>query len=341
MGSQGIKGLSYRFIHGSTENISRMRNESMATTMGKVYLQCYGSQAQLVVTEQELIKEILNNKDGPFPKNDKQGFVKKLVGDGLLTTKGEKWAKMRKLANYAFHGGSLKGMILAMISSVEMMLERKAFGSSYQKGKDIFEMLRRLALLTSKNTYKLRFPILSCIIEMIKEREEKVTSGEEDSFGGDFLGLLLKAHHDANNSHKISVDDLVDECKTFYFVGQETTNTLLAWTVFLLAIHIDWQEEVRKEVLNLFGHENPNPEGIAKLKTDSGPIFINNLFMATENFGQPAIPDFDGIAEPVAGIVWIDAQEAELEAQKLFGIRGYKAKRVRLQALVLNSRTYE
>ncbi|XP_060669466.1 cytochrome P450 CYP749A22-like isoform X2 [Ziziphus jujuba] len=332
MGLQGIQGPSYGFVYGSTKEALRMRNEAMATPMGlshaifpkvephidfwlnkygKNYLQWYGTRAQLVITEQELIKEIFNNRDGTFSKTDRQGFVKKLLGDGLATTKGEKWAKLRRLANNAFHGESLKGMVPAMISSVEMMLERwksyagkevevfqefrlltsevisrTAFGSNYLRGKDIFEMIMRLALLTTQNVYKLRLPGISkffktgdeiesdmlekkfhnCLIEIIKEREEKVTSGEEDSFGSDFLGLLLKAHHDANDSQRISLDDLVHECKTFYFAGQETTNTLLGWTVFLLAIHTDWQEQVRKEVLNLFGHENPNPDGIAKLK---------------------------------------------------------------------------
>ena len=63
------------------------------------------------------------------------------------------------------------------------------------------------------------------------------------------------------------MDDLVDDCKTFYFAGQETTNTLLAWTVLLLALHADWQEEARKEVLQSFGKQTPNPDDLAKLKT--------------------------------------------------------------------------
>lgn len=104
------------------------------------------------------------------------------------------------------------------------------------------------------------------IIDIIKEREEKVTSGEKDSFGSDFFGLLLKAHHDTNDNQRISLDDLIDEFKTFYSAGQETTNTLLAWTIFLLASHTEWQEKARKEVLNLFGRKNPNTDGIAKLK---------------------------------------------------------------------------
>ena len=102
---------------------------------------------------------------------------------------------------------------------------------------------------------------------MVKKREQKTMTGENDSFGSDFLGLLLKANHEASENQRISVQEIIDECKTFYFAGQETTNTLLSWTVFLLALHTDWQEEARKEVLQLFGKQTPNLDGIGKLKT--------------------------------------------------------------------------
>ena len=92
---------------------------------------------------------------------------------------------------------------------------------------------------------------------------------KEDQFGCDFIGLLLKAHHSADERSKISVDDIIDQCRQFYFAGQETTNGLLAWTVFLLAMHPDWQEKARKEVIQIFGKQNPNPDGISKLKTVS------------------------------------------------------------------------
>jgi PHYB activation tagged suppressor 1 len=108
------------------------------------------------------------------------------------------------------------------------------------------------------------------IVEIVKKREVQAMtmSGEEDRFGDDFIGLLLKARHNPDVNQRITVDDLVDECKTFYFAGQETTNTLLAWTIFLLALHPDWQEEARKEVLQLFGKRStPNSDGLAKLKT--------------------------------------------------------------------------
>lgn len=106
-----------------------------------------------------------------------------------------------------------------------------------------------------------------CFMEIIKAREEKFRNGETEGYGNDFLGLLVKAKNDPETSQSISVEDIVDECKTFYFAGHETTNVLLAWTMFLLALHKEWQEEARNEVLKVFGGNNPTLEGLPKLRT--------------------------------------------------------------------------
>ncbi|XP_028959663.2 cytochrome P450 CYP749A22-like isoform X1 [Malus domestica] len=354
MKAQGIKGPPYRLIHGNTKEISDMKKEVMrrpknlshdifsvvvphihswSQIYGKNYLQWHGSLAQLVITEPELCKEIMSNKDKAYPKRDPTTFVKKLLGDGLVTTtESEKWGKLRKLATHAFHGECLKIMFPDMVASAETMLERwrnneekeiemfeefrlftsevisrTAFGSSYLEGQNIFEMLMKLAFLVSKNALTVGIPgiskffktsdeieadklvkgVYASIMDIANKRQKTVISGEEASFGSDFFGLLLKAHHDASDDQRISVDDLVDECKTFYFAGQETTNTSLGWTVFLLALHTNWQDEARKEVIELFGKQAPNLDGIAKMKTMS--MILNEslrLYPPVASFGR-------------------------------------------------------
>ncbi|TQD71894.1 hypothetical protein C1H46_042566 [Malus baccata] len=205
MKAQGIKGPPYRLIHGNTKEISDMKKEVMrrpknlshdivsvvvphihswSQIYGKNYLQWHGSLAQLVITEPELCKEIMSNKDKAYPKRDPTTFVKKLLGDGLVTTtESEKWEKLRKLATHAFHGECLKIMFPDMVASAETMLERwrnneekeiemfeefrlftsevisrTAFGSSYLEGQNIFEMLMKLAFLVSKNALTVRIP---------------------------------------------------------------------------------------------------------------------------------------------------------------------------------------
>jgi len=54
-------------------------------------------------------------------------------------------------------------------------------------------------------------------------------------------------------NNRISIDDIIDECKNFYFAGQETTSSLLGWTIFLLATNKEWQE-IKKQEKKLLNH---------------------------------------------------------------------------------------
>ncbi|KAK9003061.1 hypothetical protein V6N11_060632 [Hibiscus sabdariffa] len=334
MNSQGIKGPPYRFIHGNNDQVTRMKKEastkpmsltrheifptvqphiySWLNTYGKNYLSWNGVQAELVISEPELVKEVLKNSEKAFPKPKPTLLGSKLLGKGLVMVEAENWVKQRKLANFAFHGESLKNMIPAVVASVETMLKRwkgqegkemdvyqefrlltaevisrTAFGSSYLEGEKIFTMLNKLSTIVIRNIFTTRIPFISklwktadlveseelhkgiqdCVMEIIKKREDKVASGEADGFGNDFLGLLVDAYHDLDEKKRLSLEDLVGECKTFYLAGQETVNSLLGWTVLLLSIHEDWQEKARREVFEMFGNQNPHPEGIARLKT--------------------------------------------------------------------------
>ncbi|CAN0929423.1 Cytochrome P450 CYP749A22 [Linum grandiflorum] len=333
MNSQGIKGPPYSFLHGNTREINHMRSEAVSSPMeishqmlprimphvhlwtkiyGMNFLNWYGTRPQLVITDPELVKEVLSNKEGAFPKKFIQTYADKFLGNGLFSSQGEKWTKMRKLANQAFHGDCLKAMIPAMVASVETMLakweasvstqieidafhefriltseviSRTAFGSSYKEGKNVFDMLMQLGDIVNRNNFKAGIPsfgiffkvwrseddvesdrlqeaIREGIIKLIRKRERS-----SSDHGSDFLGSLLKAFHESESSRKISVDDLIDECKSFYVGGHETITSSLTWTVFLLAIHSDWQDKARDEVLEFFDQRNPCLDGLARLKT--------------------------------------------------------------------------
>ncbi|KAE8714550.1 CYP749A22 protein [Hibiscus syriacus] len=332
LNSQGIKGPPYRFIHGNNKEVAKMRQSAMSKPLdlthnifpklqphlyswmnkyGKNYLAWDGVRAELVISDPELIKEVLKNSEKNFPKRKPNAYLRKLIGNGLVFIEGEKWEKQRRLANHGFHGESLKNMTPSVIASVETMLEkwkgqegkeievfqefklltsevisRTAFGSSYLEGEKIFAMLEELSIIMTRNIFKTRIPLINklwkpadlieseklaeeiqdIVMKVVRKREDGVVNGEADGFGYDFLGLLVNAYRDSDEENRISMEDLVDECKTFYLAGQDTVNSLLAWTVFLLAIHGYWQEKARREVIDVFGNRNPHTKGIAKLK---------------------------------------------------------------------------
>ncbi|MBA0764687.1 hypothetical protein Gotri_014005, partial [Gossypium trilobum] len=167
------------------------------------------------------------------------------------------------------------------------VISRTAFGSNYLEGEKIFAMLNKLSIIMGRNLFNTKIPLISklwkpadlleseelaeeikdCVIKIVRKREDKAVNGEADSFDNNFLGLLVNAYHDSDENNRLSLEDLVDECKTFYWTGHDTVNALLAWVLLLLAIHGDWQEKARREVIDIFGNQNPHPESIAKLKT--------------------------------------------------------------------------
>ncbi|XVE91659.1 hypothetical protein REPUB_Repub01dG0029300 [Reevesia pubescens] len=246
---------------------------------GKNYLTWEGFRAQLVITEPDLVKEVLKNSEAAFPKRKPGNYIYKILGDGLVVTEGAKWAKQRKLANHAFHGESLKNMTPAVIASVETMLEkwkgsegkeievfeefrlltaevisRTAFGSSYLEGEKIFEMLTKLSIIASRNYFKARIPVISKIWKTADEIEsDKVARGIHDCV----MDMVKKREEKVETGEADNFgNDFLGLLVNAYHDMDEKNR---------LSVE-DLQEKARREVIEVFGNKNPYSEGIAKLK---------------------------------------------------------------------------
>ncbi|MCO5595539.1 hypothetical protein L7F22_049584 [Adiantum nelumboides] len=118
-------------------------------------------------------------------------------------------------------------------------------------------------LPTSTNRH--RWTLRKQITEKLEGIVKKRLSLPSDAYGSDLLGLMLSALKDeGQNDPSMSLQEIIDECKTFHFAGHETTSSLLSWTDMLLAHHSEWQEYAREEVHSVLGNSSPRrlPESI-------------------------------------------------------------------------------
>ncbi|KAI3893961.1 hypothetical protein MKW92_039773 [Papaver armeniacum] len=313
-----IDGRSVKDDHISSlfPYFEQWRNE-----YGPVFTYSTGTSQMLYITHPELVKEINLWTSMSLGKPSHVSRDRRpLFGEGVIGANGSRWAQQRKIIAPEFYMEKVKGMMNLMLDSATAVMQKwesevenggeiadirvdldlrsfsvdviskACFGSSYNKGKEIFAKIRGLqeimakqglfigipgsSYLPTKNNkkiWKLEKEISELILKVVKERREAKTEK-------DLLQMILEGAY--NESLRLQSTDqfIVDNCKNIYFAGSETTAISASWILMLLATHPEWQTRVRIEVSEICGGSYPDFNMLHKMKLASiKDVTIGNI----------------------------------------------------------------
>ncbi|KAL7214271.1 hypothetical protein ACSBR1_026643 [Camellia fascicularis] len=163
------------------------------------------------------------------------------------------------------------------------IIAKTSFGMNYETGSKVFDKLRAMqSTLFQSNRFvgvpfgkfisamqnleakRLGKEIDTLLFSIINARRKAINECAPQQ---DLLGLLLAPNRgDGHQGKTFTTRELIDECKTFFFGGHETTALAVSWTLLLLATHLDWQVQLRTEIKQVIGDGELEPTMLTKLK---------------------------------------------------------------------------
>ncbi|XP_062220907.1 cytochrome P450 714C2-like [Phragmites australis] len=173
-------------------------------------------------------------------------------------------------------------------------------------------LARLLHVRKTYEAWKLGREIDALLLEIIEERRRRRHGSSNKNNGKDLLSLLLAGNEaSAGAERKLTTRELVDECKTFFFGGHETTALALSWTLLMLAAHPEWQAALREEVLEVAAGADLDAGALGRL-TKMGWVMneVLRLYPPSPNVQRQALEDVategEAVTIPRGTNMWVD-----------------------------------
>ncbi len=252
-----------------------------------------------LVNRPDYIESVLVTQNNNFVKSKDYRAMRRVLGNGLLTSDGDFWRRQRKLIQPAFHQERIAAYAEIMVGYTERMLAAWSDGQTL----DIHEAMMRLTLgIVAKTLFDadvsheaedvdaaltvlmgkfLRQAGLALLLpawvplptsRLLKRavgRLDNVIYGiiEQRRASGQMSGDLLSAFLQMQDEQGVGMSDrqLHDEIMTLFLAGHETTANVLSWTWFLLGQNPEVERKLSEELERVLRGRIPTPADLPQL----------------------------------------------------------------------------
>jgi len=265
-----------------------------------VRLRFFGKTAWLL-NDPTLIDQVLVKSSALLQKDVFIRSLKKLLGEGLLTSEGDFWKRQRRLIQPAFHrdriasyaslmtehtvksiagwhDGQSLDVHLALMELTAEIVTACLFGTS---AGDIGEVSKCIDTVMERfsNPLFLVMPKFEDIPLPVNRRFKEVTPRLDKIVRGfieqrraagtskdshDLLAMLLEARDDDGSS--MSDQQIRDEVLILFLAGHETTALTLSWTLHELAVNPGVERRLHDELSRVLGGRPPTFDDLPKLE---------------------------------------------------------------------------
>lgn len=247
---------------------------------------------------------LASNADNYSKADEVYGEVRKLLGNGLLTSEGEVWKRQKRMVQPLFTHKSVAGYVPMIADEARSLVER--WSPSEQRGESVdlhSEMTRVTLRVVGQAVFGSdvdhMIPVFKDSVPYLSKRAferginpfpvpeewplpgnkkaqaykaaiEDVVNGliaarrQSPVPGTDLVNLLLGAQ-DPEGGAGLSDEEVRDQALIFLMAGHETTATALTFTFHLLGYHPEVQRRVREEAEAVLGGGELTMESIRGL----------------------------------------------------------------------------
>ncbi len=258
-----------------------------------------------LITRPEHVRHVLVDQARNYVRGASYERIRLIVGDSIVTTDGEQWRSLRRIAQPAFHRESVMQMAGMMRRCADEMVESWTRREQPEASFDLALALQQLTLrviglalfsvdLQAKATHEFG-EALEVALEYAAgsanpfrlpkavptpgnlryTRALKVfdrfvfdvlaSRREVDEQPHDLLAMLLDAT-DPETGAKLGPEQLRNEALTYLLAGHETSATTLTWLFFLLSRHPTIARRVDDELARVLAGAAPTFEQLDQLE---------------------------------------------------------------------------